>query len=622
MADEPKATRASWLPKLGWPERLFLAALAGWLLAALSGSVVAQGVTQGLALLLGATALFRATHFYLSKFIWRLRNRMLVTFFFISVIPVGLLLAFAVVGTWLAAGMVAVYVGYQGIDRELGLLGNTAFAIARAEPASSQLRTEVEARFPGSMILSSTAGAAKPGHGLTIRDGVLNGWATNAYNGRRVTILVPLGRTFFDRLDPDLGIITVGPGLRSVFRLAAPARQEGVAATIPPPAFSYDPIIQGAGAIKLRDFDVAGTQTGAPRDGLIFVGTRLSALYRRLTSIGFDSSTFFIVVLASIAVAIFIAEIVSLVIGVAITRTMTAAVHNLYEGTQRVMQGDFSYRIPVKGSEQIADLSRSFNTMTENVERLLIDSKEKERMQAELEIARSVQQQLFPARMPEIQSMELHAVCQAARQVSGDYYDCQPLGDGRVVIVLGDVAGKGISAALLMASLQSTLRIQLREWHVTASTERLAKGINQHLFLNTAPEKYATLFLAIFDPATGELEYTNAGHLPPMVVHEGRTTLLDVNGMVVGAFQNAPLSASRVTLAPGDMLVCYTDGVTELENEFQEQFGADRLSSVLCRCNGANLEQVAADILSATQQFSGSSEAQDDLTMLLLRRRA
>ena len=134
------------------------------------------------------------------------------------------------------------------------------------------------------------------------------------------------------------------------------------------------------------------------------------------------------------------------------------------------MQGDFSHRITVSGRDQLADLSTSFNSMTENLERLLVVAKEKERLQAEIEIAREVQEQLYPKTAPVLKTLRVTGMCQPARMVSGDYYDYQAVAGNRLAIAIGDVAGKGISAALLMASIQSAMRMELR-----ASLERLAE---------------------------------------------------------------------------------------------------------------------------------------------------
>src|SRR6185295_16697719 len=147
--------------------------------------------------------------------------------------------------------------------------------------------------------------------------------------------------------------------------------------------------------------------------------------------------------------------------GVSLTRTITRAVHNLYEGTERVKVADFSHRIEVQGNDQLAELGRSFNRMTENLERLILVEKEQERLKSEIEIAREVQGQLFPRSAPAMKTLELAGVCHPARMVSGDYYDFVLAPDSTVAVAIGDVAGKGISAALLMAAIQSIMRTQL-----------------------------------------------------------------------------------------------------------------------------------------------------------------
>ena len=162
-----------------------------------------------------------------------------------------------------------------------------------------------------------------------------------------------------------------------------------------------------------------------------------------------------------VAVAFLIVAIAGLAIGISMSRSITGAVHSLYAGTQRVMRGDFSHLIQVSGRDQFAELSSSFNSMTQNLERLLAVAKEKERMEAEIEIARGVQDQLYPKAPPVFEGLRVLGMCDPARMVSGDYYDYQ-LVDGKLAIAIGDVAGKGISAALLMATIQAAMRMELR----------------------------------------------------------------------------------------------------------------------------------------------------------------
>ena len=324
--------------------------------------------------------------------------------------------------------------------------------------------------------------------------------------------------------------------------------------------------------------------------------------------------------------------IIALAIGVTMTRTITGAVHRLYEGTQRVREGDFSHRIAVSGRDQLGELGSSFNQMTENLERLVVVAKEKERMQSEIEIARDVQSQLFPRSVPELATLRMRAVCNPARMVSGDYYDYELIHGSQVALTIADVAGKGISAALLMASLQSSLRSQLEDSLEAAaaagngaaarsvSTSRLVSRLNRQLHASTSPEKFATFCLGVYEETSSVFTYTNAGHLPPMLLRNGMVERLDVNGTVVGAFSFAKFTESRVDLLPGDLLVFFTDGITEPENEYGEMFGEDRLADLVLRNTHRTEDEIIALVLESVRQFARAGEAQDDMTILLARR--
>jgi phosphoserine phosphatase RsbU/P len=363
------------------------------------------------------------------------------------------------------------------------------------------------------------------------------------------------------------------------------------------------------------------------------VRSRLSAVYNVLFSRKSDFFEGLIpILLIAVSIAFFIVELVSLVVGITMTRTITDAVHHLYEGTQRVIHGDFSQRIEVNGRDQLAELSRSFNTMTERIQDLLAVAKEKERLQSEIEIAREVQGQLYPKKVPDTQTLKLTAVCKPARMVSGDYFDYECIRDAHVALAIGDVAGKGISAALLMATLQSSLRTELRNTMELAkavnngttsqpiSTASLVGHLNEQLYAYTAPEKYATFYLGIYEEASGTLRYTNAGHLPPILIHNGEATRLNVDGTVVGAFPFSRYEESRVQMVSGDLLVCFTDGITEPENEYGEMFGEDRLSDLVVKNVDKPDQQIIDAVIDAVLQWTGSPELQDDMTLLLARR--
>jgi sigma-B regulation protein RsbU (phosphoserine phosphatase) len=278
----------------------------------------------------------------------------------------------------------------------------------------------------------------------------------------------------------------------------------------------------------------------------------------------------------------------------------------------------------VKGDDQLAELGSSFNTMTENLGSLIVVAKEKERLQSELEIAREVQNQLFPRDVPSSKTLELKGVCMPARVVSGDYYDFMAMPGSELAFAIGDVAGKGISAALLMATIQSTMRTQLSATNGSTpmhfSAARLVAQLNRQLFANTTPEKYATFFFAIYDEARCALTYTNAGHLPPVLVRSGGFTNLDPTGTVVGAFPFAKYEERTVELENGDIVVAYTDGIVEPENPYGEMFGENRMKDLVLRYAYAGSSEIIARTMEAVVQWTGSSELQDDMTMVVVRR--
>ena len=286
----------------------------------------------------------------------------------------------------------------------------------------------------------------------------------------------------------------------------------------------------------------------------------------------------------------------------------------------------------MRGDDQLAELGASFNTMTENLERLIVVAKEKERLESELEIAREVQSQLFPKDVTGLKTLTLTGVCNPARVVSGDYYDFMCLADACRAFAIGDVAGKGISAALLMAAIQSTMRMQLTtdvdgaasecvRGAYSLSTAAMVSRLNKLLYANTSPEKYATFYFALYDDLTRTLTYTNAGHLPPILVHNGAAELLEVTGTVVGAFPFADYEEKQVQIESGDLLVAYTDGIVEPENEYGEMFGEQRLTDLLVKNADRDSPEIIARVMEAVGQWTGATaELADDMTMLVARR--
>ena len=631
------------LKGLGLLEKTFLALLLVYLLllVAASGSGLLS-LTQFVLIVLGLWIAFKLTLMGIRKSIWRLRNRLLVTYGFIAVVPVLLIIVLMFLGGYLLISQLAVYLTISDLERRAGILRDVAETVAASQPA---LRPELmrrvsdihRMRFPNLSVLVRADGIVQgwppnqagtpPPQGWTGTEGVAvrNGRYLLCSHAKRgnadVTVMMPLSRRYLSGMVEGLGVVSLHDIAEQKAKLAEdPEAGKNGAETASnqlPPAYNrFDFDVRWFSTVPVLYWDNPGKKQLA----VLFVHTRPSAVLGIIFNTRADpSGNVYLISFLVVSVLFFIVEIVAIVIGSSLTRTITGAVHNLYQGTQSVIQGDFSHRIQVHGTDQLATLSTSFNSMTENLERLLAVAKEKERLQAEIEIARQVQEQLYPKVTPKVRTLRLKAVCEPARMVSGDYYDYLCLPDGRLAFAIGDVSGKGISAALLMATIQSAMRMELRSTSLDLSTCQVVSDLNKQLHATTSPEKYATFFFGLYDEKSGQLNYTNAGHLPPLLVRNGAVERLDVSGTVVGAFPLAKYDEDRIELRNGDLLVCYTDGITEPENEYGEEFGEERLIDLLVKNAERDEGELIEMVIHAVRQWTSAKEQPDDMTLLLAR---
>jgi phosphoserine phosphatase RsbU/P len=398
-------------------------------------------------------------------------------------------------------------------------------------------------------------------------------------------------------------------------------------------------------------------ETGRREDVLVRVESRPSMLYNQLFGGSLSG-----IVTSVLRVALLVLCLVFAVVGILavymalrLSRTITSSVTDLYRATQHIDSGDLDYRIGVTRTDQLAELSRSFNTMAGSLKRLLEEQKEKERLQNEISIAQEVQANLFPLHAHGVGNLDLHGICRPARSVSGDYYDFlvfheeahAGLASRRetgVGIAIGDISGKGISAALLMATLHSAVRayrfaseelvysestvaglLASREERggdcdeLFQSPGRILSLLNRHLYRSTQPEKYATLFLAHYNAASSKLTYSNAGQLPPLVLsRDGSIRRLDQGGTVVGLMDGMHYDEDSFHMQPGDILVAYSDGVTEPENDFGE-FGEERMMEVVSRYRDQPLHVISNQVMLALDAWIGAEEQPDDITLVLAR---
>ena len=281
--------------------------------------------------------------------------------------------------------------------------------------------------------------------------------------------------------------------------------------------------------------------------------------------------------------------------------------------------------------------------MTASIEKLVEEQKAKQRLENELVIAQEVQAQLFPQHISQLPTLEVYGFCRPARTVSGDYYDFLAMTEDKLLLAVGDISGKGISAALLMATVHSAVRAYslegiplLREpTAVGAGSSRMASGapgpevspaalltlLNHQLFQSTPSEKYATLFLSIYDQKERTLTYSNGGHLAPIILGDGHSIRrLDRGGMVVGLFDNQNYEDGSVQLRRGEVFLAYSDGVTEPENDFGE-FGEHRLIELVRENRDLPLIRICEIVTAAVDDWIGASEQPDDVTLVLARAR-
>ncbi|HEY1270566.1 MAG TPA: HAMP domain-containing protein, partial [Terriglobales bacterium] len=523
------------LTRLGWPPRTRVGRVAFFILGLdlflfLAHRVVllfriSSGTTLGgwvsfLTFISIALFSWLAFHWLRDQLLWRLRNRLIVTYVFIGVIPIILLVTLALTAFYLFAGQFATYLVTAGLDSQLSSLRAANVAVAHDLVAHWDKRTDVVPALEGlrktekdwkdrqvtayldgqTVFNSSPTGVAAPSLPSfvkgpfqdVVRDHerlYLRAVEMVSASGRKLTVISsePLDEHMLESLATNVGEITLygtGLQLRKVdptqpgIRISQPGESNasislrkpdgeyvldtgktplgpGISAgTIPPAARSGDRLVSFVTTLNVVNWETGDTSSPAA----ISVQTRISMLYNRLFAALGEFAPAIEFLLLFMAIAFALIELAALIIGVGLTRTITRSVAKLYMATQHVNRGDFSHRITVKSKDQLAALETSFNSMTASLEKLLEEQKEKQRLENELVIAQEVQAQLFPKEISQLESLEVHGFCRPARTVSGDYYDFLAANSHKLTLAVGDISGKGISAALLMATIHSAVR--------------------------------------------------------------------------------------------------------------------------------------------------------------------
>lgn len=625
----------------------------------------------------------RLIGFFKERVLWRLRRRLIVTYLFIAVVPILLIVLLTLLKDFMVSGQLAAFLVALKLRDRVEALQQLNRAVAHDAYQSQDPSPEVLLNRMHSLFVTQLGAHAEsyPGLEVSVRVGAL----TRAFRLDGKPLEKPLKVPAWLEADEFAGIVAEQEqiALRSVARGPTPVGQLTLILSQPFTPELLDQVGEGIGPVgvlateqekpqsgvaspsesRLRtlegqspqgrpirsksvqvprpanrlDLAVLGASTldpilwaGAKKETqrepvVVYVTSRMVTLNRQLLSTLGRFTHVYMTAFVVVALVFLIIELCALVIGIQLTRSMTSTVDKLHEATERVKTGDFSYRIQIPARDQLSALGEAFDSMTASVERLLLESQEKSRLESELEIAREVQRQLFPRSAPVVAGLELYGVCKPARGVSGDYYDFFRLDRNRVVLVLGDVSGKGISAALLMAAIQSALRAQVYDGRspdeasagLSLSTAEVVGKLNRQLAESTPTEKFATFFYAVYDGETRKLTYTNAGHPPPVLFRRGKIERLRTGGTVVGLFSPLAYEQSEIGLEPGDVLLAYTDGITEPENIYGEEFGEERVLEVARRALSGTAEFLVEEIYRSVSDWTGSPELQDDMTLLV-----
>jgi serine phosphatase RsbU (regulator of sigma subunit) len=309
----------------------------------------------------------------------------------------------------------------------------------------------------------------------------------------------------------------------------------------------------------------------------------------------------------------------ALVIVVPVSKGLTKHLTTLTDAVGRIALGDFDARVPEVGGGEVEALAAAFNKMAGDLQKqqeLLVGQ---ERLKRELELGRQIQSEMLPHESLRLGLTEVKGMSIPAREVGGDFFNYFALENGHVALLVGDVSGKGVGAALLMANFQAALRTRLTLGHDLAS---IADAIDRDVAATAPRGLYTTLFVGIYDPTSKRLRYVNAGHNPQFSLRQGKLERLSSTGTPIGLLPGRGYTQQEIQLASGDFLFFYTDGIVETENEQGDQFGPERLERLLIEtvtAEAAGPDTVLQRVETAVRTFRGAAEPFDDATSMVVR---
>ena len=606
------------------------------------------------------------------RLLWRLRRRLILSYIFIGVVPALLIIAFFVLGAWTVTMNLSAYLfkdGYDDLVDDARLIAQAAAAEIGREPSGT-----------ANTIARVHRNAGPSYRGLALAFVPLTSDAppaTHAGTWEHMQPPVKVPQWLAARAEGWQGTIAVQrPDAPSeaelVVRAAVPAvvreRRVGyVIADVPVDAQVLDLLYERtrvrAGVVRrsgssdaasvvdsinradgnsgwsffsrsVTFFDYNDWNDGSTRRATVAMTFRLGDLYARLSRAQpaqMGPLTFgdaIMLMLVFVAVLFLIIQFVALVMGLALARSITSSIHELSMGTERVRQGDFTHRIRIQTNDQLGELAGSFNQMTGSIENLLQTAAEKKRLDEELRIARQIQMSLLPRGTIDVPGLTITALCVPAREVGGDYYDFFRLPQNRLGVLIADVSGKGTSAALYMAELKG-LVLSLSQ--IYFSPRQLLIEVNRIISENLDSRSFITMTYAVIDVGQGTMTFARAGHTPmihlagPAAANPGARVLVP-SGMVLGLrIEGAAekfdelLEEDCIDLNTGDVIVLYTDGITEAMNADSDLFGDSRLSQIVEEHGHLDSSELRERILREIEAFVGGADQHDDMTMILLK---
>jgi sigma-B regulation protein RsbU (phosphoserine phosphatase) len=667
-----------------WPGRLFvLAASLKFAVAVLRRVTGVPGVIEILSSAATIGLILSVGYFFWRLFLllkrrllWRVRRKLILSYIFIGVVPALLIIAFFILGAWVVAINVSAYLfrdGYDEIVDYSGLAANAAAteigrnpgdtaetmgriqrAASTANPRYRELSMVFLPTAPGGPRLVRTgdwgharAPDAVPSWILPRRDGFVGTIAIESTDRTDAQLIARAAVPAFSG-DKRLGFVVVDipidgqilDNLYEATRIKAGSIELGAdsSAALPSVTGIADAAADGSQFTLfgrgLTMLDANDWETGKVHRATISISYTLRGLYQKLADAqsaqvsGMSLGRAILIILAIVAFLFLIIEFVALVMGLALARSITSSVHELFMGTERVRHGDFTHRIDVVTSDQLGELAGSFNQMIGSIENLLQTAAEKKRLEEELRIARQIQMSLLPRGPLDVPGLAVTGLCVPAREVGGDYYDFFKLPGDLLGVLIADVSGKGTSAALYMAELKG-LVLSLSQIYM--SPRQLLIEVNRIISDNLDTRSFITMTYAVFDLKAGKMTYARAGHTPLIFMRSGGSPAQPVrvlipSGMVVGLRIPGAhekfidlLEEESVDLTNGDVIVLYTDGISEAMNGDSDLFGDARLSRIVEEHGHLESDELRERILREIESFVGSADQHDDMTMILMK---